>query len=156
MKRLVSIISVFCFSGFALAGNMQQLKKTVPNGTWVGNSGKDYKCSISTEWLASGDLKVVANLQYQKDEPRAKVVLFKESKDATVSIGNGELDPNLQLSQETVLLEEDDYKVSLYETLSVYLEDGKIEGLYLESFEVDFTNDPHEDSVQCSSLVKTN
>ena len=126
---------------------MQQI---LPDMERVGHEGKDYKCAVKTEWLANGDLKVVATQQYKDWSPSEISIILKADKNPEVTTDEYDVTATeYRMTQSTVLLQEDDYQVDLYESFSFDLDKSEIVGFRVEIAEVDHESDPHEDTIYC-------
>lgn len=128
----------------------KDMMNVLPNMERAGTEGKDYKCSVKTEWLANGDLKVVATQQYKDWDPSAMEIVLTAAKDAEVSMDKYDDTIEYNISQSTLLKEEDDYRVDLYESFSFNVENDVITGFRVQIAEVDHESDPHEDTIYCN------
>lgn len=152
MKNLVlaTLVVLGSVAASAKALSLKDMQQIVPNMERAGTQGADYKCSVKTEWLENGDLKVVATQQYKDWAPSTTEVVFTQAKDLEVYKEKYDEDIfQYAISQSTLLSEEDEYRVDLYESFYIDVEKSEITGLTLQIAEVDHENDPHEDMISC-------
>lgn len=128
----------------------KEMINILPNMERAGTEGKDYKCAVKTEWWENGDLKVTATQQYKDWKPSIIEIMFTVAKDAEVWTDKYDETVEYTISQATLLKEEDDYRVDLYESFSFDVEKNEITGFRLQIAEVDHESDPHEDTIYCS------
>lgn len=152
MKNLIlmSLVVLGSSSAFAKDLTFKDMVNVLPNMERAGTQGKDYKCSVKTEWLANGDLKVAATQQYKDWDPSTMEIVLTAAKDAEVYVDKYDDTIEYHISQSTLLSEEDDYRVDLYESFSFDVENSMITGFQIQIAEVDHESDPHEDSIYCN------
>lgn len=93
---------------------------------------------------------MTATQQYKDWKPSIIEIMFTVAKDAEVWTDKYDETVEYTISQATLLKEEDDYRVDLYESFSFDVEKNEITGFRLQIAEVDHESDPHEDTIYCS------
>lgn len=152
MKNLI-LMSFMVLGAVTVSAQELTFKEMInilPNMERAGTEGKDYKCAVKTEWLENGDLKVTATQQYKDWKPSIIEIMFTVAKDAEVWTDKYDETVEYTISQATLLKEEDDYRVDLYESFSFDVEKNEITGFRLQIAEVDHESDPHADTIYCS------
>lgn len=152
MKNLILISLVVLGSVNVSAQELtfKDMPSLLPNMERAGTEGKDYKCAVKTEWLENGDLKVTATQQYKDWQPSTMEVVLTAAKDVEVWTDKYDETVEYTISQSTLLKEDDDYRVDLYESFSFDVENNVITGFRLQIAEVDHESDPHEDTIYCT------
>lgn len=151
MKNLV-LASLVVLSAVTVSANdltLAQVQQVLPNIDRSGHEGESYKCAVKTEWLENGDLKVTATQQYKDWTPSTMEVVLTTAKGAYAYTEQYDTETTYKVQQSTLLSEEDDYRVDLYESFSFDVVDSKIVRFGLTVAEVDHENDPREDVIYC-------
>ena len=150
MKNLIlmSLVVLGSVTVSAKDLTLKDMQQIIPNMERSGHEGQSYKCAVKTEWLENGDLKVVATQQYKDWTPSTIEMVLAAAKGAEAYTEQGD-DSTYTIGQSTVLSEEDDYRVDLYESFSVTIENSVITGFSVQIAEVDHESDPHEDVIYC-------
>lgn len=151
MKNLIlgSLVVLGSVTVSAKKLTFNDMPQILPNMERSGSEGKDYKCAVKTEWLENGDLKITGTHQYQDWEPAQMEIVFTSAKDPEVVTNRDKKTVEYTISQSTLLKEEDDYRVDLYESFSFDIKGGVITGFRLQIAEMDHQNDPLEDAIYC-------
>lgn len=152
MKNLILTVSMLLATVTVSAKDLtfKDMQQILPDMERVGREGEDYKCAVKTEWLPNGDLKVVATQQYKDWDPSEISIILKAEKNPEVTTDEYDVTATeYTMAQSTVLKEEDDYRVDLYESFSFDLDKSEIVGFRVVIAEVDHESDPREDSIYC-------
>lgn len=151
MKNLIltGLILAGTTTVFAQDLKFADMPARLPNMEQHGTSGASYTCSVKTEWLANGDLKITGTESYKGEKSYPMEVVLKASKNVEVYTDSYDETVEYTISQSTVLLEEEDYSVNFYESFNFKVQGSKITSIHLQVAEVDHESDPHEDSIYC-------
>lgn len=147
--KTILIVATLLAGTFAQAG-ISKTKRFMPNGTWLGLTSEEKVCKVEVNWISSTEVKVIASTTYSIE------VTFSDTKEIEIKRDElNETDDELAIQQSTILAQEEDYQVNLYETAVLDLENGyKLQGLGLSTVELDYESDPHESDIVCYSLKK--
>lgn len=155
MKKILLTAAILMTTSWSQAKTepLAYMKDVVSNWMIKGTSGQNYKCEFITEWQANGDLKVSVTNQYKTMKPQKFEVVFT-AKRAVTEIEQGS-DGEIQYSveQAKTLREDGDYKVQLFESFKMNFINDDLDSVQLQIAEVDFENDPHEDSIYCENII---
>ena len=111
---------------------------------------------ITVNWLSDDELQIATTTQYENSLPQTDKVLFLAEKQNEIRLEKlNETDNELSLTQETVILSEEDYQVDLIEQLVLELVDGyKLESIGINVYAIDHESDPLENTLDCRNLIK--
>lgn len=132
--------------------SLADMQSVVPNLEKFGKEiSPNYTCSIKTEWLANGDLKVIGTQTYKDMGPSSMEFVFSPSKNVEIYVDQYDGTLEYTISQSTLLYEnkEDDERVDLYESFNFEIKGSVMTRIQVQYAEVNHHSDPHEDSINC-------
>lgn len=143
-----TLLVTLLLGSLAQAASMTEMKAHLPTGTYNGvQGGSKRACSIEVNWISDTEVKVKALVQTSAGKIQVRNdILFSEEKKAQSFLENSN---EISLEQSKDIVDEDGNEATLGEKVVVYMDEGQLKEIEVQTVAFDGESDPLEDLTFC-------